>query len=108
MSPELVPLQAAHELHQRKETPPQEHMTLLLTTLMSHPYALLLIHTYSPILHPSVQGATEESLDLEGGPPEALALRGSLVHPNKWGRFTKVKLTECSPSPHQNRQRLEV
>ena len=75
---------------------------------MSHPYALLLIHTYFPILHPSAQGATEENLDLEGGPPEALALRGSLVHPNKWGRFTKVKLTECSPSPHQNRQRLEV
>ena len=68
MSPELVPLQAVHELHQRKETPPQEHMTLFLMTLMSHPYALLLIHTSSLILHPSAQGATEENPDLEGGP----------------------------------------
>ena len=47
-------------------------MTLFLMTLISHPYALLLNHTHSPIPHPSAQRATEENPDLEGGPPEKL------------------------------------
>ena len=72
MFPELVPLQAACELHRRKETPPQEHMTLLLTILVSHPYALLLFHTNPLLLHPRAQEATEENPDLEGGPLEKL------------------------------------
>ncbi|XP_061037456.1 mast cell protease 3-like [Eubalaena glacialis] len=51
--------EADHGLHQKRETPPQENTTLFSRTLLSHPYALLLIHTHSPAPpYPSANVAT--------------------------------------------------
>ena len=76
MSPVPAPPQAARELHQRRETPPQELRTLFSTTRVSHPHALCLVNTYLPPPHPRVQAATEENPDSGRGPPEKLWGRG--------------------------------
>ena len=110
MFPVPAPPQAARELHQRRETPPQEHRTPGSTTLVSHPYALLLVNTYFPPPHPSVQGATEENPDLERGPPEKLWGRGGhLSTLTEMGEVYKGVAHPMSvPSLHQRRQRSEA
>ena len=87
VSPGSAPLQAARELQQRRETPPQECRSLLTLTLVSHPYALLLLVHIDTLPHIPVPRGQKKRIQIwKEDHLRSSGVEGALVHPNRSGR----------------------